>query len=60
MHGIKTIHRLNQEACEAARIMNATTPANLAETHPEIDAAVREQRAHAQETMAKILDGAKG
>ena len=54
MHGIKTIHRLNQEACEAARILSAHTPAHLADSHPEIDQAIREQRAHAQETIAKI------
>ena len=54
MHGIKTISRLNQEACEAARIMNAASPAHLNESHPEIDQAIREQRAKAQETIAKI------
>ena len=55
MHGIKTIHRLNQEAAEAQRIMNATAPAGLANTHPEIADAIREQRAHAAETIAKIM-----
>lgn len=54
MHGIKTIHRLNAEACEAQRLMSAHTPAHLNESHPEIDAAIREQRAHTAETIAKI------
>ena len=55
MHGIKTISRLNQEAAEAQRILNARAPAGLATSHPEIDQAIREQRAHAQETIAKIM-----
>ena len=54
MHGIKTIHRLNAEAREAKRILNARAPAHLNESHPEIDQAIREQRAKAQETIAKI------
>lgn len=54
MHGITTINRLNREAAEAARIINAHAPASLAKTHPEIDAAIREQRAHAQETIARL------
>jgi hypothetical protein len=54
MHGIKTIHRLHQEACEAQRILSAHAPAHLADSHPEIDQAIREQRAKAQETITKI------
>lgn len=54
MHGITTIHKLNAEHAEAQRILNARTPAHLAESPPEIDAAIREQRAHAAETIAKI------
>ena len=54
MHGITTINKLNREAAEAAHILNARAPANLAVTHPEIDAAIREQRAHAHETIARL------
>ena len=54
MHGITTIDKLNREAAEAQRILNARAPAGLANSHPEIDDAIREQRAHAQETIAKI------
>lgn len=55
MHGIKTIHRLNQEACEAQRILNARAPAHHADPTDTVTAAqIREQRAKAQETIAKI------
>lgn len=56
MHGIKTISRLNAEAAEAQRIMNARSPGSIAGV-PEanqVAARIREQRAHAQETIAKI------
>ena len=57
MHGIKTIHRLNAEACEAQRILNARNPGGSLAGTPEanqVAAQIREQRAKAQETIAKI------
>jgi hypothetical protein len=52
MHGIKTIHRLNAEACEAQRIMAAHELNHKPD--PQLPLDLKERNAHAQETIAKI------
>lgn len=54
MHGITTIHKLNREAAEAARILNARNPAAPAPVADYPTAALKERAAHAQETIARL------
>jgi hypothetical protein len=57
MYGITTINKLNRIAAEAATIVSAHTPAAAkpAESAHTTADAIKESRAHAQETIGRIL-----
>lgn len=61
MHPLTTLAKLNREAEEAAHLISAHSPAApIPDGDGVTSAQVREQRAHAQETIARITDAAKG
>ncbi len=58
MHPLTTIAKLNREAAEASRIINAHNPAAKPVENP--GNAVREHLANARQNIERILGGAKG
>jgi hypothetical protein len=58
MHPLTTLRRLNQEAEQAAHILNARAPA--APKPEPVSQELRDHMAAAHETQARILNGAKG
>lgn len=61
MHSLTTLAKLNREAEEAAHILNARAPAApIPDGDGVTSDQVREQRAHAGETIARITGRAKG
>ncbi len=59
MHGIKTIHRLNQEACQAAEIMAKHADSDAAKDRAQSSQLHLPLTAPTEKINA-ILDGAKG
>ncbi len=58
MHGIQTIHKLNREAAEAARIVSSHAPAAPKPT--DYTGITKQHLLNAQDNIQKILGGAKG